>query len=211
MGPELGREFYHLWNECAWLHMNWQEYVILFGTKDSRLELLNSAAGAFFRIVHDTLWEATLLHLCRLTDPPRSGGKENLTLQRLPSLAAEKIRPSVQQHLDVVLEKCEFARDWRKRHIAHRDLQLAISENAIPLAPASRLTVRHAIEAIADMMNAVEEHYRKSTVAHGIIPPAHHADALPYVLRDGLAMEQRRQQLLEAGAWNHPDANPPAV
>jgi hypothetical protein len=33
--------------------------------------------------------EATLLHIARLTDPPRTGGKDNLTINKLPNLIAD--------------------------------------------------------------------------------------------------------------------------
>ena len=119
------------------------------------------------------------------------------------------MQPMAQERLEVVLQRCEFARDWRRRHIAHRDLQLALSENAVPLAPASRLAVRKALTAIADLMNEVESGYRNSTVAYGLVPPVHNAEALLYVLRDGLEMENRRRKRLESGELDDEDLHPP--
>src|SRR3990172_5145349 len=86
MGEELGSLYHALWNELAWLYAKWGEYVEMFGTKSSRIELVNQAAGHFFRVVQDSLWEDTLLHIARLTDPPKSRGKDNLTIRRLPGL-----------------------------------------------------------------------------------------------------------------------------
>src|SRR3989304_10132230 len=85
MGPRLGPVCNELLNEVAWLHAKWHEYKELYGEKPTRVELLNRAAGFFFRIVQDTLWEDTLLHVARLTDPPGSGRRQNLTVFRLPS------------------------------------------------------------------------------------------------------------------------------
>jgi len=86
LGPDLGHVYHALYNECAWLHIKWHQYLVLYGTKPERIDLLNRSAGLFFRIVQDTLWEDTLLHLARLTDRPTSMGKNNLSVQRLPSL-----------------------------------------------------------------------------------------------------------------------------
>jgi hypothetical protein len=61
--------------------LKWGEYVELFGTKPSRIDLRNRAAGGFFRVVQDGLWEDVLLHVARLTDAPRSGGRANLTIR----------------------------------------------------------------------------------------------------------------------------------
>jgi hypothetical protein len=73
MGEELGELYDALWQQVAWLYQKWGEYVVLFGTKPSRVELLNLAAPKFFRIVQDTLWKDVLLHIARLTDPESLG------------------------------------------------------------------------------------------------------------------------------------------
>ena len=142
MGPHLGPVYNALWNEVAWLHAKWHEYKELYGEKPPRLELLNRASGFFFRIVQDTLWENTLLHLARLTDPSRSAGRQNLTVLQLPSLVND---PGLREQLEALLteakSKAEFARDWRNRHIAHRDLDKALGKGAEPLAAAPSLPI----------------------------------------------------------------------
>jgi hypothetical protein len=62
MGPEFGALYDALWQQVAWLHNKWEQYVDLFGTKPSRVTLLNRAAPKFFRVVQDTLWEDVLLY-----------------------------------------------------------------------------------------------------------------------------------------------------
>lgn len=211
MGAELGRLFHELGNECSWLHWKWGEYVTLFGSKPERIDLLNAAAGAFFRIVQDCLWEDTLLHIARLTDPPESAGKKNLTLQRLPTLVVPEVRAKVDTLLKDCLAKSEFARDWRRRRIAHRDLQLALSENARPLEHASRQTVRQSIESIAAMLNGVESHYLHSEVAYEFTSQFPNAESLLYVLRDGVEADRQRRKRLESGNIEPGDLHPPAV
>ena len=68
MGERLGKRFDELWQELAWLNVKWTEHVELFGTKESRIKLLNESASLFFRIVQDTLLEGALLHIARLTE-----------------------------------------------------------------------------------------------------------------------------------------------
>ena len=77
MGEELGSLYHALWQEVVWLHTEWGEYVQLYGTKPSRIRLLNEAAPSFFRLVQDGLFETTVLKIARLTDPPKSLGKPN--------------------------------------------------------------------------------------------------------------------------------------
>jgi len=67
MGEALGVQYTQLWQETAQLNIMWKEFIELFGTKPSRIELLNRSAGAFFRMVQDGIWEAIVLHIARLT------------------------------------------------------------------------------------------------------------------------------------------------
>src|SRR5881296_1227370 len=200
MGPHLGPVYNALWNEVAWLHAKWHEYKELYGEKPPRLELLNRASGFFFRIVQDTLWEDTLLHLARLTDPSRSAGRQNLTVLQLPSLVND---PGLREQLEALLteakSKAEFARDWRNRHIAHRDLDKALGKGAEPLAAASRNHVDEALRALAAVLNRVNTFYLKSTLTFDVIAPMTGGVALLYVLRDGLVAREKRLERLRAG------------
>ncbi|OYY51379.1 MAG: hypothetical protein B7Y54_10510 [Polaromonas sp. 35-63-240] len=86
MGEHAGSIYSQLWQELARLYRTWAEYVALFGTKESRVALLNEAAPAFTRIVQDFLWEGVILHIARLTDPPKSMGKPNLSVRALEEI-----------------------------------------------------------------------------------------------------------------------------
>jgi hypothetical protein len=193
MGQELGNICYRLWHECVWLHWKWGEYVTLFGTTPDNVRLLNKAAPSFFRLVQDSLWDDVLLHICRLNDKPKSCGKENLTLQLLPRLVAPEIRARVEELLAACGRKCEFALDLRNRHLAHRDLALATNDKAKPLPPASRRSVKEAIEAIADVLKAVELHYMNVDVCFETVGCLGNAEALLCVLRDGTEVEEARR------------------
>lgn len=136
MGQSLGEQYTALWQELAWLYRVWGEYVDLYGTKPSRVDLLNRSAGGFFRVVQDALWEQVLLHIARLTDPAMSSGKTNLSIQSLLSVTDDKLKDTVSKHVDEALRASAFCRDWRNRRIAHRDLDLALDRHPQALAPA---------------------------------------------------------------------------
>jgi hypothetical protein len=211
MGKELGQVSHLLSNECVWLHWKWSDYVILFGSKQERIDLLNKAAPAFFKLVQDAMWEDVLLHLCRLTDPAKSCGKHTLTLQRLPDLVSSAIRHDVQSLLQEAVRKCEFARDWRNRHIAHRDLGRALNEHSVPLAPASRKGVKDALEAIVRLLNYLEERQCDSTTFYEGISPHGNAESLLCVLRDGVNADSSRRRRLSSGNPLPEDLRPPAA
>lgn len=161
MGDELGSVFYRLHCDRASLHLKWKEYARLFGTDESRVELLNGVAPAFFRMVQDALWENVLLHLCRLTEAQGPPGKTaRLTLRCFPSMVAETIRPDVNRALRKVTKSTVFAWDWRSRVIGHSNRQIALQEKDVRrLRKASRLAVQRAIGTIDGVLRVVERHY----------------------------------------------------
>ena len=195
MGTPLGEQFSALWQEVAWLYLKWGEYDELFGKKPSRIQLLNNAAPLFFRVVENVLWEDTLLHIARLTDPaqsPGKGKKTNLTIKALPDLVDAGIKKSIAGFVDVSVQRAEFCRDWRNRHIAHRDLALALDGSVNPLKPANRKKVRGALEAIVDVLNAISQHYIKSQTKFDYLGVSTGAVSLLYVIDDGLKVEAER-------------------
>lgn len=200
MGDELGNLFYELSNECTWLHLKWQQFVILYGTNPERVVLLNDIAPMFFGIVQECLWENVLLHLCRLTDPPKSAGKENLTLNLLPPL----VTPVLAAHIELLIRgaapKFDFARGWRNRRLAHYDRGLAMEEAANSLADASRRHVMEALSHIGEILNAVRSHYLDETAVYEFaIGQLGDADALVKFLRDTNDARSFRSQPEKSG------------
>jgi len=125
MGEPLGELYSALWQAIATVHIYWKEYVELFGTKPDRIDLLNRAAPAFFHMLQDELWHASLLRISRLTDPPKTGNaaRQNLTIQALPALINDAaLKARVTRLVAESVAEAEFCRDWRNRRIAHNDL-----------------------------------------------------------------------------------------
>jgi hypothetical protein len=213
MGDQLGAIYSELWQELAWLYRTWAEYVALFGTKESRVALLNEAAPAVTRIVQDSLWEGIILHVARLTDPVKSAGKPNLSICALEDAATDsllkgKLSPPVQ----AALSAADFCRDWRNRHLAHRNLDLSLKRGAEPLKPASRAKVNEALNGLSAVLNVVAHHYFRSTTLFDLElrvgggPGG--AMSLLYVIHAGLEAERRKREKLESGEFDPNDFRP---
>ncbi len=198
MGPALGGVFTKLWNEFVWLHWKWATFVALFGTNEQRIDVLNSASPTFFVMLQRTLWDDSLLHLARLVDNPTVSGRDTLTLQGLPGLVRDDIRPNVKQLMADVLERTKFAKDWRNRHIGHRELALALKEATQQLTPASREHVKGALDSIGALLNFVEGQYDQVETAFGWPAPTDGAERLLYLLRDGLEAREELRARLQA-------------
>jgi hypothetical protein len=200
LGEELGAVFHQLQTDLAWLHIKWQQYRELYGTKPERIGLLNEAASLFFRIVEDALWDDTLISITRLTEHTSGGPSRRLTIQQLPALITnEKIKAEVKQRVAVAVEKARFAKDWRNRRIAHRNMSYALEPEATPLAHASRSNVEEALEALRNVLNTVDRLCRDSTFLYEMADHAHGAESMLYVLRDGLETRGRRLAAMRDG------------
>ena len=202
MGVDLGPVYYALWTEIAALHMRWKEYVTIYGTKQARLDLVNKAARHFFFVVQGPLWESTLLHLARLTDPEKSAGNFNLTIHAFPDLIKDsEIKNKVFELNKVAIEKTKFCRGWRNRRLAHKDRDLAIHKKAKPLEPASRSHVKEALSALTAVMNEISGHYMNSETLHGHMGGQGDAMSLLYVIDDGLKSREEKMERRKKGEY----------
>lgn len=209
MGAPLGEVYSALWQEVAVIHSTWAEYVELFGTKESRIDLLNQAAPRFGRLIQDTLWERVILHIARLTDPPQSMGKGNLSIQSLPTLVdTPAVRDRVAGLVAGAISEAAFARDWRNRRLAHRDLQLALNPSATPLQSGSRLSVKTVLKSFGAVLDAVSLHYMDSTTYWDFHGAPGGALSLLYVIDDGLTADRARRDRLREGKFFPDDYKP---
>ena len=209
MGQELGETFEAVWQEIVWLHSKWAEYAALYGSKESRVVLLNKAAPRFARLIQDTLWEDIVLHIARLTDPPKSAGKHNLTIQSLAThIGDSATRARVKELVDRVIEQAEFCRDWRNRHLAHRDLHLALARGAEPLKTGTRHSVQEILQTLGQTLDTISSHYLGSTTYWEFETSAGGALSLLHVVNDGLKVEEVRRERLRQGRVEPDDYKP---
>jgi hypothetical protein len=203
MGEPLGEMYSALWQATATIFVYWKDYVELFGTKPSRIELLNRSAAAFFRMLQEELWEMSLLHIARLTDPPYSFGnknKPNLSFKALPDLVTgTNAKADVTALVEQAIKSTDFARDWRNRQIAHKDLKLVLSQPTTQLKDASRAQVNAALEAFQAALNGVAHHYLRSETRFDLFARRSGALSLLYLMDTGLTALEERHKRLAAG------------
>jgi hypothetical protein len=201
MGKELGEQFSQLWQELTYLHANWKEYIVLFGTKSERIKLLNEASPAFFRMLQDELWAVTLLHIAKLTDQPVTGGQKNLTFRNFSDLIQDaEFKKEVAVLVDGIVAQTKYAKQWRNKRIAHLDLKLALNDGtADELEGGSRKQVKESLELAAKLMNTVAQHYGVAPTAFNLAERRNGAIGLIYLLDDGLRARAKQLERLEKG------------
>ena len=215
MGPDLGHVFHALSHEVAWLHAKWLEYRKLFAKSEERLDLLNSSAGFFFYTIQKVVWEDVLLHIARLLDPPKQGKHANLSLRMLPDFLRDQEAepaPTLCWLLEVAEESAGFVRDWRDKHLAHRDLDYAMGRAASPLAAVSRQQVEQALASLRAVLNHLHTHYLGGQVGYEHFWTHSDADELVYHLSVARRAERAQHERLVAGQPLPEDLEaPPAI
>jgi len=213
MGSQLGEVYHALWNEVGWVHAKWQQFRQLYAHSPACIELLNDVAGHFFGIVQDVLWEDVILHIARLTERPTTAGQANLTLVALPPLISDTaLAQEVDDLVETAKSEAAFAKKWRDKRLAHRDILVALEKGAEPLPGVSRQGVERALAAIRAVMNRLEEYYWQSEVAYSHFLATGEADDLVYYLRLAKQFERKRSELLGQGKYVPEDwEEPPEV
>jgi len=158
----VGALCFELREEVDWLRSKWLEFRELFAKGPARIELLNTVASNFFCFLNKLLFEDGMLHLCRLTDPPGKARQENLTVCRLAYLITEpksKFPKQVRQGVDEAVAKCEFARRWRNKRLAHSDLASLRGKSVSPFPEVTAKNIEEAVNSIDKLLASVERHY----------------------------------------------------
>jgi len=183
---KVGELYYELWNNITTLHLNWQNYRILFGTSPERIDLLNWAAGSFFGMLDDILRHEVFMHIARLADPARSMGRDNASLERmvreLSANGEETFITGLGTKIQDLQAYCSPIRQLRNRTLAHGDLATALRYHPDPLPGISRAYIEGALQKIRDIMNDMELKYFNSTVFYEDVIAQDDANALIYTL-----------------------------
>ena len=109
--------------------------------------------------------------------------------------AGKVFRTKVDGSVADAVDKIKFARDWRNRRLAHRELPPLDGKPPKPLAKASRKHVEDALGSIRAAMNHVESHYEKSTTGYEYaIEPSGSVSALVHYLERGLQSQRREDR-----------------
>lgn len=209
-GPVLGPLYHELSEELTWLNAKWLEFRKLYARSEERIELLNGTADFFFGVIQRVLWDDVLLHIARMTDPQEHGKNKNLTLRALPDAVPD---PDLAAELRVLvataLSCSEFAREWRNKHLAHRDLSHALDVKATPLPGVSRQQIREVLDSFGKILNCLLRAYRDEELMYREFLTHSDADALAHYLVLAVRAEELQRERVLQGKELPEDLEPP--
>ena len=147
--------------ELGELHLKWLLFSQLYESEDV-VNLLTESAPTFFGTCQSVFLDNIILSISRLTDPPKTCGKENLTLERiLDSIDSsfKDLRAELQEILKVVKDSCLFIKNHRDRRIAHSDLKTYFQDHPEPLLGITKEEIEKALLGLRTFVNKVELHF----------------------------------------------------
>lgn len=191
--------FQELKTETTWLHARWIMYRQLFAHSAQRIDLLNECASTFFYTIQDMLIGDVQIALSKLTDPARTGGHENLSLEQLQERVEKQgeagLQSTLRQILDELHQKCQVFRTWRNKRLAHLDLTTAMQSTLNPLPGVSRQMIEEALELVRRYLNTIQIHYEEGETGYEhFIMSASDGEALISMLKYGLRYEELLQE-----------------
>lgn len=167
--PAVAQAFEVLKNELVWLHHRWATYNQLYGKDERRIELLNHLAPGFFFVVQESLYDAVVLSICRMCDPPETGrapkAQANMTLRRLLQEVMAAGDAALAARLETKWAEVKSALptlvEYRHKHVGHLDFDVAV-KNATLSGP-SREQVSLVLSLIGEFLNHVCHFYGDTT------------------------------------------------
>lgn len=189
--------------EVIWLHGRWSMYRQLFGTSEARIDVLNEVAPTFFSTLQSVLLDEVQLTLSRLSDPERSGRRQNVTLETLMNaigaLPESGLAAVLAVDLNEFRERCNTIVLRRNRRIAHYDMSTQRAAEGLP--GASRQEIELALDGLRKFMTKIYSFYMNSYMAyeHFVL----NDDANNIVRAAGEALRYR--ELIESGVIDNVD------
>lgn len=141
--------------QCIWLQTCYNIYAVLFESDQSTKEILSGTAQLFFGDLNLILIEYCLLQVCKLTDPPRSNGRDNLTVKYLNGLldAENLLTTEITAASDGLENYRNLIKDGRNRIISHADKETLLTD--LVLAGHTRSDVHTFFENLYKYVDAV--------------------------------------------------------
>ena len=162
MPTDLGDAHKRIGNELHYLYTKWSWFKRLFCTDDESVRLLMDCSEPFALVSRELMRDDIILGVCRITDRAQSCGRQNLTLDHLAGLIPSQeqaLSAELQQLIEEVHSSCAVFRKHRNRRVSHADMKAALQLTNSLLPAIDIAQADEALKAIADVLNAIEDHY----------------------------------------------------
>jgi len=159
--PEKAREiFMWLCQDVAMLNVKWNFYDTLFN-KLENANLISELAIGSFNIIEESLRMDMTMLICRLGDPAKVSGRDNLSF-----LSLQETIDNI-DGLELLIQEFLLAsnpvRTYRNKQVGHNDLNTKIRPHENPIPGINRSDIEKIILLTGQILNLVYRHYRKDS------------------------------------------------
>lgn len=145
--------------QCCSAYALWDIVKQLFYAKPECAELWNEISGSAALDLRDTLLDAVILAICRMTDPAQQGKNLNCSMAGLVAALVNSVDQPVIANLNDRVTKiqklCDPLREHRRKRIAHSDVQVNVAHTTL-LPQYSASTVDDALSAVSSFLQEVQ-------------------------------------------------------
>jgi len=167
------------------------EFKIIY--RVDQMDLLNKTAPFFFLKLREYYWNRLILAISRFTDPLKSIGFENLSINVLTEFAKELPEPlehKINQNVENVLKASRTIREYRNKIISHRDMITAtLTDHDFPTIYVE--TIENIFSSIDDSLNIFYHHMDNTHEEHCPTLITHGTQSLLYYLSLGKEIEEQ--------------------
>jgi hypothetical protein len=172
LGNDAGECLRLLENKLYSIRRDWLVYKGMFGTSESRVDILNSISGLVTWTVERTMWDSIALRLAHFADP--TGGKdETLSLDRLTHLVhtdnwSDADREAYRTKRKYVRRLLGEFEPIRNKVLAHADYEV-VANGYQGIYRASRSHIDDTIRNLEELLDLIRKASGLMTIVNDIV------------------------------------------
>lgn len=159
--------FMWLSQDLAALYVKWNFYLGLFSSHENT-ELMSDLAQSSFQIIEEAIRSDLTMGICRLSDPPKSSGKKNLSIKTLVNKCENIKNLNLKESFDEFNEACGPIRHLRNKKEGHNDLNTKIKPKDNPLPGIGRKQIDKILNEASKILNVIYKEYVDSKLAFDV-------------------------------------------
>jgi hypothetical protein len=173
--------FMWLCQDVAAMNRKWDFYLGLFGEPENHA--IMDASPPAFNLIEESLRTDMTMAVCRLSDPVRSCGQENLNFRALESFYDQDSK--LKQLIDDFVAACRPVKAYRNKLVGHSDTVARLTPQQAMIPQIKKSDMDAIMTSAGVVINYVAKQYGNTEFGFGA-PGGAGADGLLYWLRKGL-------------------------
>jgi hypothetical protein len=208
MGNDLGEYFSHYYEYVYRVIYKWQEYNELFGKGDRRLDVLNESTSSFFVLFQEIMLKSIVIDICKLIEQVKSrdSQKKRLSIQLIIKTIEDiEFKTVIQKIFSRIKKNEKELRDIRDNFLAHNDIESIINKANMRI---EYKTIDDTIDLLFLVLKEFYAKYFQSDLQKELITQLKGAEALIYLLNEGLQSQKRKYERVMSGKYLAEDLMP---